>query len=172
MPFWFNRINADGFTELAGPYDQIDEAVDAFQSESQADKSIGVFSAFNEEFAESMTMKYQESGSSRPYESESDNQMSQNELPVRLRDAYKQGLRGGRNPYPLNSQEFNDFERARDKATTRFKVQSIADPRLYADYQANKQHVVGSEAWKFEDEEVRNQDTAQKVREVLKYKEG
>ncbi|MDC5855514.1 hypothetical protein [Vibrio europaeus] len=172
MPFWFSRKHSDGTTEIVGPFEQHDEAIDTFQADQQADISLGVFNAFNDEYAESITIRHKDSCKTSSSHFGPELKSTQNELPVRLRPAYKEGLKGGCNPYPLNSQEFNDFERARDKGRMGYRPKPIADPRLYAEYQANKNHIVGSEAWRFDDDRNGEKETARKVREVLKYKDG
>ncbi|MFA0241936.1 MULTISPECIES: hypothetical protein [Vibrio] len=98
MSYWFGIGSSK--VELVGSFETLEQAQRAYESEPEA--TVGIFNASTESYALIMLEKLKP----KPIVSS---------LPLRMRQAYLLGKRGGKNPYALGSQEFNDFERARDK---------------------------------------------------------
>lgn len=116
MSFWFARAGESQSLELIGPYEHHDEAIDAFDREKDACRLTGIFCAYDVEYAQRQLSKSFTTVPTRDVSYVASLTPSpQRNLPIHQRDAYKLGLRGRENPYPITSEEFNDFERAKYK---------------------------------------------------------
>ncbi|CAH7237626.1 conserved hypothetical protein [Vibrio chagasii] len=98
MSYWYGVGSPK--VELVGSFETLEQAQRAYELEPEA--TVGIFNASTEEYA--LILLERLNSRSRA-----------TSLPLRKRQAYLLGKKGGKNPYVTGSREFNDFERARDK---------------------------------------------------------